>query len=88
MEQALQEISKELKMEPLNALECVKKLPKVQDMANLQARVDCLFKENSELKSYAATREAQLKEVGALKVAVEEELVCAREDWNKAIAIS
>ena len=104
LEHFLQKISKELKVEPLNALECVKKLLKAQDMADLQARVDCLLKEqdmadlraqvdyllkeNGELKSQVATGEAQLKEVGALKAAVEEELVRTREDRNKAIAIS
>ena len=37
LEHALQDISKEMKVEPLDALECVKKLPKMQDMEDLQA---------------------------------------------------
>ena len=88
LEHVLQEISKELKVEPHGALECVKKLSKVQDMEDLQARVDCLLKENGKLKNQVAAKEAQLKEVGALKTAVEEELVQTREDQNKALAIS
>ena len=63
LKQALQDISKELKVEPLNALEFIKKLPKAQDMGDLQARVDCLLKENGKLKSHIVTKEAQLQEV-------------------------
>ena len=44
------DMSKELKVEPLSALECIKKLPKEQDMVDLQACVDCLLRENGELK--------------------------------------
>ena len=42
---------KELKVVPLYTLDYIKKLPKVQDMADLQARVDCLLKENGELRT-------------------------------------
>ena len=87
LEHAFQEISKKLEVELLGTLECVKKLPKAQDMEDLHARVDCLFKENGELKSQVVAREAQLKEVGALKMAVEEKLMRTREDRNKALAI-
>ena len=51
LEKALHKISKELKVEPLNMLNYVKKLPKAQDMAELQAQVDCLLMENMELKT-------------------------------------
>ena len=40
-------------------------------MVDLWARVDCLFKENGELKSQVAAKEEQLKGVEALKAAVE-----------------
>ena len=76
---------------PLNALEHIKKLPKAQDMADLQAQVDCLLKKNRELKIQVAERESQRKEVEELKdrtKALEEKLVCAREDRNKAVVIS
>ena len=43
-------IGKELKDAPLKALDTVKQLLKAQDVADLQARVDCLLKENEELR--------------------------------------
>ena len=55
LEHTLQEISKELKMEPLADLECVKNLLKVQDMVDLQAKVNCLLKENGKLRSQVTT---------------------------------
>ena len=58
LEQALQGISKELKVEPLSTLDCIKKLPKVKDMADLQAWVDCLLKENGELKTQVEEKES------------------------------
>ena len=59
---------------------------------NLTSRpkVDCIFKENGELKTQVEER-SWLKEIEQLKSwtkAMEEELVRAREDRNKAIAIS
>ena len=57
-------------------------------MADLQARVDCLLKENGEHKSQVAAREAQLQEAEALKAVAFEELVRVREDRNKANIIS
>ena len=69
-------------------MEHVKNLSKAQEIADLQARVDCLLRENGELKSEVAAREAQLQEAEALKVATFEELVYVREDRNKANAIS
>ena len=50
MEQVLVSISRELKVEPFNAPEDLETLPKAQDMADLQARVDCLLKDNGKLK--------------------------------------
>ena len=67
LKQVLQDISKELKTEPLSALECIKKLPKAQDMADPQARVDCLQKKNAEFKTQVEDQEAQLKEAKELK---------------------
>ena len=50
--------------------------------------MDCLLKENGKLKSQVATKEVQIKEVEALKVAAEAEPLSAWEERNKAIAIS
>ena len=84
----MQGIARELNTTPFSALECIKNLPKAQDMADLQARVDCLLRENGELRSQAATREAQLKEMEALKAVAFEESMRVQEDLNKANAIS
>ena len=77
LEHTLQEISEKLKVEPLGALECIKNLPNMQDMKDLQAWVNYLLKENGELKSQVAARKAQLQEAETLKVIVFEELVHA-----------
>ena len=76
----MQGIAGELNTTPLNTLKHVKKLPKAQDMADLQTRVDCLLRANGELRSQVAAREAQLKEAEVLKVVEFKELVRARED--------
>ena len=57
MEQALVSISKELKVEPLNASVHIQTLPKAQDMADLKTRVDCLLKENNKLKNQIMAKE-------------------------------
>ena len=51
MEQALEEISSELGVEPRQVVEHIKALPKAREMEDLRARIDCLFKENAELKT-------------------------------------
>ena len=57
-------------------------------MADLQARVDCLLKENGELKSQVTTKEVELKEMEALKATTKAKLMGAWERQNKALAIS
>ena len=67
-------------MAPLKALDAVKQLPKVQDIADLQAWVDCLLKENEELRAQIEEGKAQRKELEELKdwvKAIEEELKSA-----------
>ena len=58
LEQTLTGVGKELKVAPLKALDAVKQLPKAQDMADLQAWVNCLLKENGELRTQVAEVEA------------------------------
>ena len=87
LEQTLQDIDKELNTTPLEALELVKNLPKAQDFADFQAKVDYLLKENGELRSQVAIRKVQLKEAEALKTVAFEDLVCPREHRDKAVAI-
>ena len=57
-------------------------------MAHLQARVDCLLKDNGELKNQVKAKEVELREVEALKVMVEVELVVARRVRDEVTTIS
>ena len=66
-------------------------LPKPQDLADLQAKVDCLLKENGELKTKVEEGEALQKEMEELKdqiAAIEEEVKIARaeRDEGKEVA--
>ena len=51
-------IGNELKVAPLKGLDAVKQLLKAQDVADLQARIDCLLKENGELRTHVEEGEA------------------------------
>ena len=65
-------------------------LPKRQDMVDLQARIDCLLKVNSDLKNKVIAKEAQLKEVQDPKEKVttlEAELTEAWKERDEAAAI-
>ena len=91
LEQALQEINKELKVEQLNVLECIKKLPKGQDMADLQAQIECLLRKNAELKTQVVEKEARLKEVEELKSrteAMEVELATAPKERDETTTLN
>ena len=50
MEGALKEITAELGMEPRQMLELIKALPKAWEIEDLRAQINCLLKENAELK--------------------------------------
>ena len=67
IERFIKAISSYLDVEPADALDCIKALPKPQDLSDLQARVDCLLRENGELKAKAEEGNALRKEVGELK---------------------
>ena len=71
----------ELKVEPLKALEEIRRLPKAQDMADLQARVDYLLRENRELKT-------QVEELKGKIETMEVELVAAQKEWDEVTAIN
>ena len=74
-------------MEPIDALDRIKALPKPQDLSDLQAQVDCLLRENGELKAKAEEGDALRKEVGELKnriKAVEREVKTARAERDKS----
>ena len=87
MESILNSISRYLDVEPRDMLDHIKALPKPQDLSDLQARVDCLLKENGELKAKAKEGDVLRKEVEELKnriAAVEEEVKTARVEWDKS----
>ena len=71
----------------LPSLEHIQALPKPQDLTNLQARVDCLLKENGELKTKVEEGEALRKETMELKdriAVLEEEVKTAQEKQDKS----
>ena len=64
-----------------------KALPKPQDLSDLQARVDCLLRENGELKAKAEEGDVLRKEVGELKnriAVVEKEVKAIRAERDKS----
>ena len=77
MEQALEEISSELGVEPWQVVEHIKALSKAWEMEDLQAWIDYLLKENTELKTQVADREDKLKDAEALTATAFEEKVRA-----------
>ena len=74
MERMLEELGEELNVELPQLVEQVKKLPKVQELADLQARTNCLLQKNSELKTWVVSQEAELQGMRALKGATDAEL--------------
>ena len=87
IERFIKAISSYLDAEPADVLDRIKALPKPQDLSNLQARVDCLLKENGELRAKAEEGDALWKEEGELKnwiKAVEKEVKTARAERDKS----
>ena len=78
MEDELLEIGRKLGTEPLKFLEHIRRLTKVREMEDLQARIDCLLKENADLKTQVANWEEKLKEAKGLTTAAFEEKVRAQ----------
>ena len=87
MEQMLEELREELNVELLELVEHVRKLPKVEELAELQARTNCLLQKNSELKTWVVSQKVELQGMRALKAAAHIELVQVREDRDRAEAI-
>ena len=68
-------------------LDRIKVLPKPQDLTDLQARMDCLLRENGELRAKAEKGDALRKEVEDLKnriTAAEKEVKTARAERDKS----
>ena len=53
MESFIEEISTYMDSEPADVMNRIRDLPKPEDLIDLQARVDCLLKENVELRARA-----------------------------------
>ena len=80
LERILESISLHLDVEPRHFLEHIQALLKPQELTDLQARVDCLLKENRELKMKVEEGKALRKETVELKdriAAMEEEVKTA-----------
>ena len=68
-------------------LDRIKVLPKPQDLSDLQVRMDCLLKENGELRAKADESDALWKEVEELKdriKAMEKEVKTTRAERDKS----
>ena len=88
MEDELLEIGRKLGTEPLNSLKQIRRLPKVMEVEDLQARIDCLLKKNTDLKTQATNREENLKEAEALTAAAFKEKVRAQDEHEKAVTMA
>ena len=83
----MESINLHLDVELRHLLEHIQTLPKPQDLTNLQARVDCLLKENGELKTKVEEGEVLPKEMEELKdpiAALEVEVKSAKEERDNA----
>ena len=72
MERFIEDISNYFDAEPTDVMDRIKALPKLEDLTNLQARMDCLLKENIELRSKADEGDALRTKNEALKNRVKE----------------
>ena len=87
MERFIDAISSYLDSEPTDVLDRIKALSKPQDLIDLQARMDCFFRKNGELRAKAEEGEALWKEVEDLKnriKAAEKEVKTTRAKRDKA----
>ena len=72
MERFIKEISNYFDTEPADVMDRIKALPKPEDLTDLQARMDCLLKENIELRAKADEGDSLQTENEALKNRVKE----------------
>ena len=91
LERMMEGISLYLDVEPRDVLDHIWALSKPEDLSDLQARIDCLLKENGELKAKAKEGELLRKEMGELKnrnIAVEKEVKTGRTQLDKAKVVA
>ena len=88
MEEALEEIGAELGVESRQIMQKIRSLPKAREVEELRARIVGLLKENADLQTQVADRDAKVKEAEALAAAAVEEKVRAEAERKKAATIS
>ena len=91
MERFIEEISNYMDSEPTDVMNRIKDLPKPEDLTDLQARMDCLLKENVELRAKADEGDALRAENKKLKDRMKEaekEAKTARTEWDKSKEIA
>ena len=69
MEEALEEIGVELGVEPRQIMLKIRSLPKAREVEELQNRIAGLLKENADLQTQVADRDAKVREAEALAAA-------------------
>ena len=91
MERFIEEISNFFYAEPTEVMDRIKALPKPEDFTDLQAQMDCLLKENIELRAKADEGDALRRENEALKNRVKEAkkaIKTARTEWDRSKEIA
>ena len=87
MESFIEEVSTYLDVDPIDMIDRIKGLPKPEDLTDLQARMDCLLKENVELRARAEEGDAIRLENQGLKDRIkdfEREAKAARAERDKS----
>ena len=91
MERFIEDISNYMDSEPANVMDRIKALPKPEDLTDLQAWMDCLLKENVEIRAKADEGDALQTENKKLKDRMKEaekEVKAARTERDKSKEIA
>ena len=80
MESFIEEISTYMDSEPADVMARIKDLPKPEDLTDLQVRLDCLLKENVELRVRADESDALRAEIAGLRAKADEGKVLRSEN--------
>ena len=91
MERFIEDISNYMDSEPADMMDRIKALPKPEDLTDLQAQMDCLLKENVELRAKVDEGDALRKENRELKDRMKEaekEAKVARTEQDKSKEIA
>ena len=87
----MEEISNFFDAEPVEVMDRIRTLPKPEDLTDLQARMDCLLKENVELRARADEGDAlrvENKELKDRMKEAEKEVKAARTEQDKSKEIA